>query len=314
MRAWPTAHKNVGAVFLLALIGCIVCYFFLIRPKAEEVQDMRGRIEDLQKKLRDSGWTLNAQNLQLILDENTKKLKGTKQGEKGYLGLEDRARELVEKATSPFLQHIEDNYTTVDTFMSQAGWLDYQSDFNNLEQWLRGNDVIISEKTFGISQDTADIETYQLLLHIWTVRELVQIALEHDLVLAKDRSNPVPTPEGRAVLPAMLRVLPVRSYILSTEDSAPYLLEFPVRMSLRGTLSDFQAFVMNLQKEGRFFPITRMELFTENPSVRGQKPNADGLIRVQNIEVTVVCSSFFRPTSAAPEIKLKKEIQIPRGA
>lgn len=313
MRPWPQAHKNLGALFLVAVIAAMFVYFFLIRPKAEQVRDMNGQIESLNKDLKDSGWTLNAENLQLILDENTKKLKGTKQGDKGYLGLEDKAQQLVQRATSPFMQHIEDNYTTVDTFMDQAGWLDYQSDFNNLEQWLRGNGVIISEKTFGISQDTADAETYQLLLHIWTVRELVQVAIEHDLVLAKDRTNPVPTPEGRAVLPSKVRVLPMQSYILTDEDSTPYLLEFPVRMSLRGTLSDFMGFVADLQSEGRFFPISRMELTTENPAIRGQKANADGLIRVQNIEVTVVCSSFFRPTSAAPEVKLKRKVKIPPG-
>jgi hypothetical protein len=198
--------------------------------------------------------------------------------------------------------------------MDQAGWLDYNSDFTDLDTWLRGNGVLISEKTFGISLDTANTETYQLLLHIWTVRELVQLAVEHDLVLAKDPSNAVPTPEGGTALPSRLRVLPVVAYALAADDRMPYLLEFPVRMTLRGTLTDFMAFVGDLQNDKRFLALSRMEILTEHPRIRGERPTSEGVLAVQNIESTVVCASFFRPGDRAPELHIRQKEAIPPGA
>ncbi len=316
MRPWPQAHKNLAAVVLLAAAGLVMAWFFLVRPRALAVEEMEGRLSELRGKLKDSEYLLNAESLQTLLNENTKKLKGTKseRGEKGYAGLEERAGQVLTMATRTFKARIQANYGDVSTFMDQAGWLDYQSDFTDLDSWLRGNGVLISEKTFGISLDTANAETYQLLLHVWTVREVVQLALEHELVLAKDPSNAVPTPEGGAALPSKLRVLPVVAYALDAEDKAPYLLEFPVRMTVRGTLKDFAAFVASLQSGDRFLALSRLELLTEHPRIRGERPSSDGVLAVQNIEATVVCSSFFRPGERAPEVRIKQTGAAPRGA
>jgi len=298
------------------VVGLGLAYFFLLRPRLQSVQEMDGRLAELESKLKDSGYTLNAETLESLLAENTRKLKGTKseRGEKGYAGLEERATQILDLATRTFKPRIEGNYGNINTFLDQAGWLDYQSDFTDMETWLRGNGVLISEKTFGISLDTSNSETYQLLLHVWTVRELVQLATEHELVLAKDPSNAVPTPEGGTALPSKLRVLPVVAYALNPEDKAPYLLEFPVRMTVRGSLKDFMAFVMDLQNDKRFLALSRMEIMTEHPRIRGERPNSEGVLAVQNIEATVVCSSFFRPGERAPEVRIQQKGTAPPGA
>ncbi len=316
MRPWPQAHKNLAAVLLLALVALFLVYFFILRPKAQNVLDVEVQLTEIKDKLKGSTWPLNAENLQTLLAENTKKLKGTKaeRGDKGYAGIEERAAQVLALATGTFKKRIADNYGNASTFMEQSGWLDYQSDFSDLETWLRGNGVLISERTFGISQDTANAETYQLLLHIWTVRELVQLTVAHDLTLAKDPSNAVPTPEGGTALPSRLRVLPVVAYAVSADDKTPFLLEFPVRLTLRGTLPDFLAFVADLQNDERFLPISRLELATEHPRIRGERPNSDGIVQVQNIEATIVCSSFFRPGDRAPEMRIRQKDEIPPGA
>lgn len=316
MRPWPQAHKNLAAVLLLTLVALFLVYLFVLRPKAQAVQELGGQLEELKDKLKGSTWPLNAENLATLLAENTKKLKGTKgeRGDKGYAGIEEKAVQILNLATATFKKRIEDNYGNTSTFIDQSGWLDYQSDFNDLETWLRGNGVLISERTFGISQDTANAETYQLLLHIWTVRELVQLTVAHDLVLARDPSNAVPTPEGGTALPSKLRVLPVIAYAVNPEDKAPYLIEFPVRLTLRGALPDFLAFIADLQAGERFLPISRLEIATEHPRIHGEKANNDGVVRVQNIEATIVCSSFFRPGDRAPEVRIRQNYQIPPGA
>jgi Tfp pilus assembly protein PilO len=316
MRPWPQAHKNLAAVLLLLLVALFLVYLFVLRPKAQGVRDLAGQLEELKDKLKGSTWPLKAESLETLLAENTKKLKGTKaeRGDKGYAGIQEKAAQVLTLATTTFKKRIEGNYGNSSTFMDQAGWLDYASDFTDLDTWLRGNGVLISEKTFGISQDTANAETYQLLLHIWTVRELVQLTVAHDLVLAKDPSNAVPTPEGGTALPSKLRVLPVVAYAVNPEDKTPYLLEFPVRLTLRGTLPDFLAFMADLQAGERFLPISRLEIATEHPRIRGERPNSEGVVKVQNIEATIVCSSFFRPGDRAPEVRIRQKEEIPPGA
>ena len=76
---------------------------------------------------------------------------------------------------------------------------------------------------------------------------------------------------------------------------------------MRGTLNSFCAFLKALHADGNFFPISRIELKTQNPKAGGGKPNREGLIRIRYIEVTVVCSSFFRPMEKAPKLKLNKK-------
>jgi Tfp pilus assembly protein PilO len=315
MKPWPKAHKNLAAILLLTLVGLSLAYFFLMRPRIQAVEDMEARLDELRDKLRDSGYALNAEALQTLLGENTKKLKGTKseRGDKGYAGLEERTTQVLDLATRTFQQRVTANYGDANTFLDQATWLDYQSDFTDMETWLRGNGVLVSEKTFGISLDTSNTETYQLLLHIWTVRELVQLAVEHELVLARDSRNAVPNPEGGTSMPSKLRVLPVVAYALDGADKTPYLLEFPVRMTVRGSLQDFLAFVCSLQDDKRFLALSRMEVLTEHPRIRGERPNSEGVLVVQNIEATVVCSSFFRPGDRAPEVRIKQKEAIPPG-
>jgi Tfp pilus assembly protein PilO len=315
MRPWPQAHKNLAAVLLLTLVALLPVYLLVLRPKAQNVLALEGQLTEIKDKLKGSTWPLNAENLATLLAENTKKLKGTKgeRGDKGYDGIEEKAGQVLALATGTFKKRIAANYGNTTTFMEESGWLDYQSDFSDLETWLRGNAVTISEKTFGISQDTADAETYQLLLHIWTVRELVELTVVHNLALAKDPSNAVPTPEGKTELPSKLRVLPVVAYAVNPEDKSPYLLEFPVRLTLRGTLPDFLAFVADLQTAERFLPISRVEIATEHPRIRGERPE-DGVLSVKNIEATIVCSSFFRPGDRAPEIQRRQKTQVPPGA
>ena len=72
--------------------------------------------------------------------------------------------------------------------------------------------------------------------------------------------------------------------------------------------------VADLQNDERFLPISRLELATEHPRIRGERPNSDGIVQVQNIEATIVCSSFFRPGDRAPEMRIRQKDEIPPGA
>ena len=92
--------------------------------------------------------------------------------------------------------------------------------------------------------------------------------------------------------------MPVTQYSV-TEKEAPYLLEIPVKVEVRGRLDDFSALVADLQNGNDVLPIVHMEIETENPMqrFRGQgmysKHDQDGHIAIQQIKATIVCSAFF---------------------
>ena len=318
MRPWPQPHRNLAAAILLCLIAAAGAFFFLIRPEAEAVADLRADTDELLKKIRESKLPPNAEKLNSLLNTYQRTINGvksTKGTKRGIQGLRTKADSVFTDATSMFKTKIENDYISIADFVNQAQQLDYQAEYNQLESWLRGQGIILAEKVFGMSENTTDLEnTYQLLLKLWTVDALVKMALKHDLVFAKDSQVLVRTAQGPTVRPSRISVLPVQAYILNDDDKEPYLLEFPVRMTLRGTLASFCGFLESLHADGNFFPISQLELKTQNPKASGGKPNRDGLIRIRYIEATVVCSTFFRPMEKAPKLKINKKEKAPRGA
>jgi len=317
MNAWPQQHRALAVFVLVVLLAGMGVFFFLLRPEAEKVGGLRTDSEDLAKKIKESGLPADAEKLQGLLREYQRSVEGVKKrGENGTAipGLREKSEAILENATSMFKTKIENDYISVNDFMNQAQQLDYQAEYNQLESWLRGQGIILAEKIFGMSEETTDLEnTYQLLIKLWTVDALVKLALRHDLVFAKDRQVLVRTAQGPTVRPSKISVLPAQSYILNDDDKEPYLLEFPVGMTLRGKIGNVSSFLRDLHADGNFLPVGRLELKTQNPKTGG-KPNRENLISVQFVEVTVVCSSFFRPLESAPKMKINKKQDAPRGA
>ncbi|MBR4221533.1 MAG: hypothetical protein IKR81_10270, partial [Victivallales bacterium] len=107
-------------------------------------------------------------------------------------------------------------------------------------------------------------------------------------------AKPLAGSRGRRA--SCITVLPMKSYYLNEDDANPYVLEFPVQLELIGNMANFSAFVDSLFTEGRFLPITNMELIAQPPQ-GGKLPGHDkeGNINYHVIRVQIVCSSFFLP-------------------
>ena len=115
----------------------------------------------------------------------------------------------------------------------------------------------------------------------------------------------------REILPAArLSVLPVRTYALRPEDKEPFLLEFPVRLGLRGKLENLYSFLTALQADDKhFFPVSHLE-------VRKTFPGEGDTVK-DDIEIDIECSSFLRFKDVTPpSLSRGKNIQLlpPRGA
>lgn len=316
MREWPRQHRNLAGVVVFLLLAYGGVYLFVVRPKDQEVADARGALQETREKLQKTGWPLEAERLGRLLEDMEKNLEGprgkTPGDARSATGIKRKAELILKDATTMFAPRIGKLFPSSHDFVNEVSLLDYQEEFAHMERRFRNDDVVLAKDMLGLWEDTSSPYTYQLLLQIWTLDELVGLALKNEL-------KPVKTPlvrvnaETGARQASQLTVLPVRAYFLDPEDKDPYVLEFPVRLTLAGRLSDFCNFLSALHRDGRFLPVSRMELKTDSPAGR-PRLDRDGNARVDHVEVDLECSSFFRLQENTPVQRVHTERMLPRGS
>jgi len=310
---WPKQHQNALVAFLLITFGAGALYFFVLRPHAIEVDRKAADLEDLKKKVADSGWPADVVYLENKLDTNQRKLNGTN----SVPGVKAQAQDVLKLGTSLLDSRIHNMVSSTGEFMRNVTRIDYETEYDNLEQYLRGhrNPIIIAEKVFGLSRDSADLETYQLLLQVWTVREVVERLRDSSLRVQVGRTadKQIPTPGGPARGASLITVLPPKPYILSAEDSEPYIYEFRVKVSVYGSVQEVCAFLASLHGEKAFLPLSQFEL-KASPPQRGQSKDDANTLSSRYVAATMVCSAFFRPGENAPKVNLEKAKVLPPGA
>ena len=318
MRDWPAKHRNLGVLFILLGIGCFAVFLFVLRPKAQAVENARSEFTEIQGRLRKSGWPLDAERLEKLLDGVQRRLEGPKDtpgpGDvTAAIGIKNKADIVLRDATSMFKPKIEKFFGSTADFMKEASRLDYREEYNQLERRLAGEGIVLAEEVLNLGEGSSSPSTYQLLLQLYTLEAVLDLALESDLRPAKDPNVTVATETNqRGVQAAKLTVLPMRPYFLRPEDKEPYVLEFPVRMTLRGKLEGVCRFLSRLHANGAFFPVTHFEMKTENPALA--RPDSEGNVTIDRVEIEVECSAFFRPSEKAPARAVKKVKKLPRGA
>ncbi len=314
VRDWPQQHRSLAALAIIVAVAAVAAYMFLIRPKWQAVSAAQAALGEKRKVLGETGWPLDSERLNRLLEDTRKKLDGPKgkkfEDPRTAIGTKNKSNLILRQATSMFAPKIEDIYHSSRVFIEEVSRLDYEEEFNALYQRLYSEGIILAGEVLGIDETTSSRETYQLVLQVWTLGALVDLALDHRLQVAKHPTITVTTENGQQPHASDLTVLPVRAYSLSEKDTEPYVLEFPLRMTLRGDLADFCAFVRALHDEGRFYPINHVELKAA-PSSR--RSSADGDLTIDRIEAKVECCAFFRLDEDAPEIRIERENIIPPG-
>jgi len=154
-----------------------------------------------------------------------------------------------------------------------------------------------------------------LLLQVWTVREIVDLVNQSGLVIKKGQGNDtkIPTARGPAQQASLLTVLPPISYVLGSEDETPYITEFPVQFTVRGSVQQLCTFLHSLHTAERFLPCKRFELQAAPPQ-RGRAIDEQDTLSSPYVTVKMVCSTFFRPVKSAPKIHRRKRNTLPKGA
>ena len=325
MNNWPSEHRFALALALVILLGAAGAYFFLVRPRALAVQESRGEysslLKELKEKVKDSGYPLDASRLKAHAASRKLVLDGTRNNP----GLVARAKSVLEHATGMFSEQIRDEYTDLATFR-QASSIVYRDELDQLTRELRGRKVFLDEEILGIGEDTTDIETFELLLKVWTVKKIVKILVEDHGLAIENRRLAGQADQPASALGGMfgqrggrfaseITVLPTRSYVLDTSDKEPYVLEFPVRVRFQGPLPTVCEAIESLQSESSFLTANRLVLETENPNLMAnRRPGSDGMVRTRNVIVTLEISSYFRPSAEAPKVQQLRDNPLPRGA
>ena len=71
---------------------------------------------------------------------------------------------------------------------------------------------------------------------------------------------------------ALISVLPMTAYALDDKkEAAPFLLEFPVRLGVEGTLEQITAFFQSINVAGQFFGVRGFEILSPAPSKASSK-------------------------------------------
>ena len=161
-----------------------------------------------------------------------------------------------------------------------ARQLDYHILYLEIERELGEQGIVLHEETLGRNEfsTTENDKLYQLIPSMWVVKNVAILARKHNLSLTNPKLGGAATETEYADI----SVLPLRTYNTAV-NLEPYLEEYPVRVTVRGTTEDFTDFMLALTGEGHFLPVEFVRLV----KVGAKIPNRD------RIEATIVCSGFL---------------------
>lgn len=294
-KDWPKPCRNMLMLCIFAVIATVVIFLFFLQPKWKQLQESRSEFASAEKKLQDSPWPKDSERLRTLQNSYRRTL-----GSKGKGGLIDFTEKAMKKATGIFKDKIIDEYGTYALFIDKASQIEYRDQYDRMFSTFQTRRIYLDKAVLGMDESTVEDEKYKMLLKIWTLEKLVNLALEHKLKICDDYS--VRTGSHKQYYAAKLNILPEKAYILDEENKIPFLLEFPVRMTVRCTMEDFLSFTSALQSEELYLPLQQMEI-TVDTSGNSRYIDDDGVLSFTNLEITMVCSSFFRISEDAARAK-----------
>ncbi len=295
MNAWSPQHRNLAALAALLAAGSLGVYLVLLHPLRRDVAALRQQSESLQQELSGKGWPLNATRLNLLFTENSKALNR----------LKARSEQIISLATSMFDDRIVEFFGSREAFQGEVSRLDYQEEFSRIEQHLKGRGIILAEDVLNLSETTSSASTYQLVLQLWTAERLAALAVAHDLTPALAGTGAGAT-ETKSRQASLLEVLPARAYFTSPQQETAYLLEFPVRLTLDGSLDNVRRFLAALHAGANFLPVSHLQLTKAVPPVED--------LATDRIRIRIECSSFYQPNSGLPARIRSTRKPLPPGA
>ncbi|MBR0459781.1 MAG: hypothetical protein IJJ26_11145 [Victivallales bacterium] len=282
MGNWLKAHKILAAVALFLAALEVLFVFFVLLPLQEEMEDVHSDVESKFAQLKDHKWPMDGQKLQAYLNELQSSLDGKGKGKGASRSVREISQEALNKASGTFKGLLTQNYGSVADFLRGVSRLDYQAEYVRITKELKERGVTLSPSTLHLGEDVNTPYIYQSVMQLWTVERLVLLALDNGLAFA-------PAPNLRNAAAAVM-VQPVCAWFETSQQTVPYLVEFPIRLVVEGTLENCEKFLDGLQEGENFLPVRRFEVQSVPPQLQGD--SSEKLLPCK-IRMTLECSSFL---------------------
>lgn len=290
-------HLQIIALIAAAAILCyLAAWLIVLRPLRSQVNSLQNNVTSKRRDITDDGWPVDANRLQAVLNR--------KQAERERAA--ERSRDVIRTCTSMFDKKIQYLYETAEHFEKQVSRLDYQEEFLRIKRKLQENGIAVNESILGMSEDSAATHTYQLILRLWALEAATDHALEHGLKPVVSTIDIVRDGQSRTAEGPVLQVAEPRGYRLHEKKKDPYLLEFPVKLRLRGSLEQVHTFLANADRKERFLSVNHIEIY---------KPRFDrNNVTDEAVDMDVDCSAYYLMDKEFRPEPEKKGRLIPAGA
>lgn len=309
-QTWPKKHRALLFVTVGFAFAAAGFYLYVLRPRSQEVRRLEDNVLSETQHLRDRGWPVDYERLTVIQAAKEREL----------TMLKTRVETILDLATSTFSEPIHDRFENRANFIKHVSRLDFQEYYVQIERDLAAKGVVVAEQMLNIGENSVSPEIYQLVLQLWTLERVASMALEHGLTpmrvpIKVEVQDPM-APDGAAGPGAeiqyvtryvsKIQLAAVRAYVLNPEDEEPYVLEFPIKLSLRCTSDDLGRFLAALHADNTFIPLNHIEIRKVPPFERQVTPDL--------LTVDLECSVFFKLSDTISTTMPKSVKALPRGA
>lgn len=280
--AMTRKYKILIALVLVVVVLAALFHGFVIRPKFHDVQYDEEIVVQNQERMLRRGWPTHAASLEQRLARERQEM----------VGLRRRAGELMQRLNNTFADEIREGFEDADKFMTHASRLDYQELFAELADQFRRRGVVVTPESLALDEGSPVV--YPLIIQLWMLRDLVTLTTEADLQFTRDLNLVADAEEvsgNRRDAPAFSNIAFKQVAAYANDDPAtgdrtkPFLLEFPVRLKVRGSVQDVARFIQHLQSSDRLYSTNRIEIKTVPPS-----PNQPS---TSTVDASLECSAFF---------------------
>ncbi|MBP5301266.1 MAG: hypothetical protein J6Y80_07645 [Victivallales bacterium] len=273
----PAVNRLLIYAVMAMLAATLLVLYLYVMPKWHQFQSYQKSLREKEQRLATTPWPQDGELLRHQFEIIREKLDGSE--EDGQVGLAQLSEDILQQAAITFQEPILSQFSSPAHFIATVSRIDYKDVYDRFAQELAEEEKSLDPSYFGLQEDGQE-PVWQMILKLWTAQLLCKLARQNHLALQEQ--------DGIADVTA----LPPIAYAVTEEDAQPpYLLEFPVRLRLKGTLQDFLKFTQELSTPIRFLPLKQLEISTLPPD-----PPLPGQVnRVDQATFVIVCSSFLQP-------------------
>lgn len=284
MKKLLVIHQYVLVAALLAVVLQGAFYFFLLRPRQAARAAAGKELSRMQERLSSSIWPRDADKLQQLLEEYRLQLKGDPKTP----GIEQKTAALLAQASRMYDQRIRELYGNKNDFYRNVSRLDFQEEFNRLQNQLQSQGINLQSGILNLTEDTVSSFNYQLMLQLWTLETLCRRFQEAGL----STINPQTVNTRASFSKAQISFLGLQAFFREEKAERPYLLEFPIALTLYGSLEQFLEFCRNLHSDDVFLALRKISL-TALPPLQ-LKADEKGMVENGVLRLEMVCAGYYQ--------------------